>query len=538
MKVGFIGLGRMGQAMAARILGGGHDLVVYNRSRDKAAELEKKTRGHYPAPEEALRLVFEAPRTPLEQGLAREAEALGKLAVSPQCKNLIAIFRLSEEAKKLARLPDGSEARAIASAGVVGSGLMGGAIAGLFAERGLAVRLSDVARAPLDHALLAHRERVTRELRRKRLRKPEALAALDRLTTAVGLEGFGRCQLALEAVAEKLEIKRAVFSKLAGELGGDAILATNTSSLSVDAIFSGLPGGERVAGMHFFNPVHAMPLVEIVRGRETSDATVAALARLALRIGKTPVVVRDVAGFLVNRLLGPYLDEAVRILEQEIAPERIDRVAREFGLPMGPLELLDEVGLDIAAHAAESLEAAYGDRMSASPTVRKMLEAGLKGKKSGAGFYLYKPGATSERAEKFGPNPEFKRFVARPAAPRVDISDQGLVDQLVLPMVNEAARALEDEVVAGPRELDLATVFGMGFPPFRGGLLRYADARGARDVVAALRRIQAAPDVVARSSSRERFVPARSLLALKEAGGRFHPMSDGESSRGAEGAAR
>ena len=482
-----------------------------------AGQLEEKTAGHYPAPELALKLVVNAPRTPLAQGLEREAEALGRLAVSPECKSLVTIFKLSEEAKKLAVPPGGGEARRIQRACVIG-----GAIAGLFAEKGLDVRLSDLERAPLDAALSAHARRVQKNLKRRRLRPHEARAAGDRLTVSTALDGMRRADLVIEAVAERIDVKQKVFAAVAEQASSETILATNTSSLSVDAIAGGLPHPERVVGMHFFNPVHLMPLVEIVRGSATGDDVVAAIARLTVKLGKTPVVVKDVAGFLVNRLLGPFLDEAARILGQGVEPERLETAARRFGLPMGPLELLDEVGLDIAAHAGESLEEAYGDRMRTSDLVQRLLDAGLTGKKGGAGFWLYADDPKTKRVKKTSLNPAAVALIEVRQGPAMHTSEAHIVDQLVLSMVNEAALCLEQGVVAGPRELDLATVFGMGFPPFRGGLLRYADSRGSREVVAALRRLYEAPDVQARQSGRERFHPAPSLLEMAESGGSFH----------------
>jgi 3-hydroxyacyl-CoA dehydrogenase/enoyl-CoA hydratase/3-hydroxybutyryl-CoA epimerase len=481
--------------------------VIGSKAR---ADVQKKSGGHYPALPRALELVLAAPHTPLEQGLAAEARALGELGVSPVCKNLIGIFRMSEDAKKLARLPDG-EPRAIARAGVVGAGVMGGAIAGLLAERGVDARLADQSAAALDAAVLGHRAHVARALQRKRMEPHEARSAVDRLTSSVGVVGFAHLDFAIEAVAEKLEVKRAVLSEVARQVGERAILATNTSSLSVDAIAEGLPQPERVVGMHFFNPADRMPLVEIIRGRATTDEVVAATAKLALRLGKTPVVVRDVAGFLVNRLLGPYLDEAVRLLEAGVEPERIDRAAKAFGMPMGPLELIDEVGLDIAAHAAESLHAAYGPRMAPSPVLARLRGAGLTGKKGGQGFYVWSR-EQNGKVVRSTVSPTLHEHVRAPARGQ-EISDGSLVDQLVLPMLNEAWLALSERVVDSPRAIDLATIFGMGFPPFRGGLMRYGEARGHTNVLHALRALGQAPDVLARDGAAGRFTPAPALVA-------------------------
>src|SRR6185503_18253067 len=296
------------------------------------------------------------------------------------------LFQLSEEAKKSGTLPDGKKAAAIERAAVIGAGIMGGGIAGLMAEKGLAVRLRDLDRKQLDAAVLAHQSEIEKKQKRKQLARHEAEAALDRLMATTEAKGFARCQIVIDAVAEKLEIKRAVLRELAAQMGDEAILATNTSSLSVDAIAEGLPNPARVVGMHFFNPPRKMPLVEIVRGARTSEEVVRRTARLALDLGKTPVITRDVAGFLVNRVLGPYLDEALRLVGAGVDPNAIDAALVGFGMPMGPCELVDEVGLDIASHAGASLEQAYGERMRATQILKPLLEAKEFGKKTGKGI--------------------------------------------------------------------------------------------------------------------------------------------------------
>jgi 3-hydroxyacyl-CoA dehydrogenase/enoyl-CoA hydratase/3-hydroxybutyryl-CoA epimerase len=446
-------------------------LAIIGRTAQR--ELDEKTHGHYPAPPAALKLVLNAPHTPIEVGFEREARALGALAVTDVCKNLIGIFRMSEDSKKLARLPDGGEVRAITRGGVIGAGVMGAGIAQLMAEKGLSVRLGDVARKALDSALAQHAKNIDKSLKRRFIEPYAARAAIDRLEATAELVGFHRCEIVVEAVAEKLEVKRSVMGAIAAQVSSDAILATNTSSLSVSAIAEQLPHPERVVGMHFFNPVHAMPLVEVVRGAHTNDATVAATAKLALALGKTPIVVADVAGFLVNRILGPYLNEATRLFESGVDPALIEKAAVDFGMPMGPLELLDEVGLDIAAHAAQSLEAAYGERMKSSKLVARMLERGLKGKKGGAGFFVYANDPKTGRPKRVA----FNGDVTALAGPRAasSITQSEITDRLIGALIAEAELCLRDRVVSSPRDIDLATVFGIGFPPFRGGLMRYAE---------------------------------------------------------------
>jgi 3-hydroxyacyl-CoA dehydrogenase/enoyl-CoA hydratase/3-hydroxybutyryl-CoA epimerase len=487
-------------------------------ARRARKQVMRQTRGRYPAPLAALEIAARAPRTPIARSFEAEAREASALAVSPVCKSLIGIFRASEEAKKLGRGPDGRPRRTPERAGVLGAGVMGRGIASLLAERGIWTRIFDVAPQALDIALSEHRSELSSRRKRRRIEPREETEAVDRLDAARVLEGFARCGVVIEAVAEKIEVKRSVFASVAKQVSAGAILATNTSSLSVDAIAEGVPSPERVVGMHFFNPVRRMPLVEVVRGKRTSPDAVAACAGLAVHLGKTPVVVADVAGFLVNRLLGPYLDESLRMFAGGVDPVRIDRALEEFGMPMGPLRLLDEVGFDIAVHAAASLSAAYGARMTPCAVLEPMIREGWLGKKTGRGFYnlgVPRPGARPEIS------PGISRF--RPAdAPRLALTDQEIVDRAVLAMLDEAARALEEEVVATPADLDLATVMGMGFPPFRGGLLRHADAVGAHAVVEALRRIAGAPDVAAREGGRERFEPADSLSAMATKLARFH----------------
>ena len=475
----------------------------------------QQTRGMYPAPLAVLPLVVRAPRIRLKTGLAAELEAVRPLAEGTVSESLVGLFLLSEEAKKLALLPSGKKAPPFARAAVIGAGVMGGAIASLLAEKRTAVRLRDLDAAVLDTALHEHRKEIEKKRKRRRMERAEADAALDRLEVTTAAGGFARCEIAIEAVAERLDVKRAVLAELAAQMPDDAVLATNTSSLSVDEIAAGLPHPERVVGMHFFNPVRRMPLVEIVRGKATSPVVVARVARLAVDLGKTPVVTRDVAGFLVNRLLGPYLDEALRMVEMGGDPASIDKAMVDFGMPMGPCELVDEVGLDIASHAGASLAAAYGARMEACTFLKPLVAAGQLGKKTGAGIFLW-PKGKKGRPVNGGLNPALP---ARGESPTVTLDR--VVDRLVLAMVNEAARCLEEDVVAGPRELDLATVFGTGFAPFRGGLLRYADARGIDDVVELLDLMHAAPDV-AEGPRQGRFEAAESLRAMVRERRSFH----------------
>jgi len=473
-----------------------------------------KTGGHYPAPLGVIPLVVRAPRVPIDKGLEAELEAIMPLTSSKVSESLVGLFLLKEESKKLAKLPSGEKAPRTKRGAVIGAGVMGGGIASLMAERGMEVRLRDLDREQLDATEHYHRGEIAKKLKRRHIQKYEAAGAVDRLEVTTEATGFSRCEIAIEAVAEKMPVKRAVLGELAEMMGPDAILASNTSSLSIDEIASELPNPERVIGMHFFNPPRKMPLVEIVRGEKTSDEVVARTSRLALDLGKTPVVTKDCAGFLVNRVLGPYLDEAVRLVEQGVDPVKIDKVLKRFGMPMGPCELIDEVGLDIAKHAGASLEAAYGERMKACRFLAPLLDEGSLGKKSGSGIFVW--GGKSRELRRNGKLPKPRG--------RLSLDDDAIMNRLVLAMVNEAARALEEDVVAGPRQLDLATVFGTGFAPFHGGVLRYADIRGHEDIVRHLDRIREEIERTEGASSERlsRFKPAESLLQNSKSGSLFH----------------
>lgn len=476
--------------------------VIGNKARDGVM---KATGGRYPAALAALDVVVRSQNRKPQDSFDAEREAAAELAVGPVCKHLIGVFHGMEGAKKLAKLPDGAKAGAPERGVVVGAGVMGGAIASLMAEKGARVRLSDLSPEALDAALVTHQLELDKKRKRRRLERHEHDGALDRLDPSPGLIGVARCDVAIEAVAERLDVKHAVFGELAAALPDDALLLTNTSSLSVDAIFADVPRPERCAGMHFFNPVRKMPLVEIVRGARTTDETVARVAALALRMGKTPVVVKDVAGFLVNRLLGPYLDEALRMYAGGASIERVDAAAKAFGMPMGPFELLDEVGLDIAAHAAISLHEAYGVRMTPSTAIQGLLDAGRLGKKTGAGFYRHTGKgrkASKELAD------DLEKLAPRETTELAGLSEGDVVDRLVLAMLNEAARAMDEQVVATEDDLDLATVFGMGFPPFRGGLMTWARETGPAELRRRCEALLAKHDIQHRTGGVERFTPA------------------------------
>lgn len=441
--------------------------ILFRQARQ---EILRETGGHYPAPLAALRTISASLSLPLDEAFEREADAVGRLIASDVSKNLIHIFNLMEGARK-ARLP--GTPREVDRVGVLGAGVMGGGIAQLMAYRGIPVRLKDIGEEALSAGLRHARSVFERAVKRRRIDRREAEKGMGLISPTLDYSGFGAADLVIEAVVERIDVKKQVLREVEAEVGEDAVIASNTSTISISEMQGALERPERFCGMHFFNPVDRMPLVEIIRGRESSEDTVATVFALALRLGKTPVVVNDGPGFLVNRLLAPYLNEAGWLLAEGASIERVDAVLRDFGMPMGPFRLLDEVGLDISRNAAAILYQAFGERMQPAVPLLHLAEVDRLGRKGGRGFYRYEGGR-----EKGVDESVYADLRAAIPEARREIPAQEIRDRTILVMVNEAARALEDGIVESAGEVDLAMVTGTGFPPFRGGLLRYADSLG------------------------------------------------------------
>jgi 3-hydroxyacyl-CoA dehydrogenase/enoyl-CoA hydratase/3-hydroxybutyryl-CoA epimerase len=437
----------------------------------------QETHGHYPAPLEIIRVLRATWGARIEDALEVERGAVCKLLFTPESKSLRQIFKLREEAK---RRPETTRARPVQHVAVMGAGTMGGEIAYLLSSRDIRARLRDLKPEPLLRSLSHARSLFEREVSRGRLNRAEMDRALGRIEPALDLSGLKVADVVLEAVVEDLPVKQALFRELEGFVSDRCVFATNTSSLSVRAMAKGLTNPGRVVGMHFFNPATRMPLVEVIRTDVSDPAAVETVVALTRRLGKTPVLVADAPGFLVNRVLMPYLAEAVALVERGQPVRAIDRALRDFGMPMGPLQLLDEIGLDVARKVAHVLRDAYGDRMPPVTLIDRLVASGELGKKSEMGFYNYEGGRRQ------GVNGEIES--SNPA--EGPLTSHAIVDRLIDAMVNEAAQALEERVVTRPEDVDLAMVLGTGFPPFRGGLLRYADSAGIGAIVERLARRQ------------------------------------------------
>jgi 3-hydroxyacyl-CoA dehydrogenase / enoyl-CoA hydratase / 3-hydroxybutyryl-CoA epimerase len=468
-----------------------------------------KTRGHYPAPLKAIEVCTRAAARTLDEGLALEKAAFLELVRTPECRNLMSVFFLQERAKKLSVAQPAAPAvspRKIRRTAVIGAGTMGAGIAQWISARGISVRLKDVNPEALARGMHAIEKVYTDAVKRRVFTQPEATAGIDRVMPIHTPVPMQDVDLVIEAALEKLDVKQSVFRELERQVGPQTVLATNTSALSIDAIASVLSRPERLVGMHFFNPVHRMQLVELVRGARTSPAALDTTLQFTKAIGKLPVIVKDSPGFLVNRILLPYMVEAVWLFTEGIPAATIDRLMLDFGMPMGPMRLADEVGLDVAQHVAKDLERRLPNGVPINDTLEKMVAKGWLGKKSGRGFYVYE-------GKNESPAPASDLAFLQAEKPRAS-DDASRRDRLVLIMINEAARVLAEGVVDSPEDVDFGMIMGTGWAPFRGGPLRHADTLGAAEIV---RRLHELARTVA-----PHFTPSEALVAMARDGRGFY----------------
>lgn len=491
-----------------RLLATNNALVANLISLRVQSQLLKKTRGHYPALFKALEIVRKGVSRSVEESLKLERDAILELAPTEECRNLIRVFFMQEHAKKLGYLVEnaGDRSKPVVRAAVIGAGIMGAGIAHWLSSRGIQVVLRDINTEQVAKGMAGIARLYDEGVKRRALTRLEARAGFDRVCPAATEVPLTNADFVIEAAVEKMPLKKTIFAGLGSQSGPDTILATNTSALSVSGIADSVAAPERVVGIHFFNPVHRMQLVEVVIGRKTSPEIVERALRFVQQIGKLPVLVKDSPGFLVNRILMPYLIEAGHLFEAGASIEDLDEAMLDFGMPMGPLRLIDEVGVDVAHHVADTLAESLKERLRTPRVLSEMLAAGLLGRKTDRGFYLY-------NAKDPEPNSGVALFQqgdsARPLA------REELARRMTLLMVNEAALCLEEEIVAEPGDVDFAMIMGTGFAPFRGGPLRYADSLGVAKVVDDLKRL-AERDAV-------RFQPCQLLLSMAEGSRRFYP---------------
>jgi 3-hydroxyacyl-CoA dehydrogenase/enoyl-CoA hydratase/3-hydroxybutyryl-CoA epimerase len=480
--------------------------LVFRKAREQVLA---KTRGAYPAPLAALEVIAEGQAHGVARGLEAEAKAFGRLAVTDVCRQLTFLFFATTALKKDRGVSGDVAPRPVRRLGIVGGGFMGAGIASVAVQHDLLVRIRDASLERVAGALRAVRDVLDERRRKKRLTRLAFDDAMSRVSGGTDLTGFARRDLVIEAVFEDLAVKHEVLRQVEA-VAPQAIFASNTSTIPIAQIAAAAAHPERVIGMHFFSPVHKMPLLEVIAAPATSDETVATAVACGRALGKTVIVVRDGPGFYVNRVLAPYLNAAGLLLDEGAAIEAVDEALLAYGFPVGPITLLDEVGLDVAGKSGAVLVAAFGDRMAPSPTLQRVLESGRTGRKGGRGFYTYaegKRGAADAAVYALTPHQGARR----------SIGASDMHDRCVLPMLNEAVRCLEDGIVRTPRDGDIGAVFGIGFPPFRGGPFRAIDSMGA---AACVRRLEA---LDARFPGR--YTPALRLREMAARGERFYPAT-------------
>lgn len=483
----------------------GRALVSYQAKR----EVLKKTKGHYPAPLVALKLIKDSYALPLEEGLNMEIKTFVDNLTSSfsNAPNLIRLFFIGEELKKDFAF-ENVKPQEVSSTGVLGAGTMGSGIAWLFSSKEIPVRMKDVEQSLLAKGFGAAHAIYAKLVKDKRLKRDEANLKFHHISGTTDNSGFKDLKLVIEAATENLSLKYDILKEMESIIPNEAILATNTSSLSVNEMSKVLKNPKRFVGMHFFNPVNKMPLVEVAASDQTSPATIVSAVDICRKLGKTPIVVRDCPGFLVNRIFMMGANEIMRMYEEGADRKLLEKTMLDFGMPMSPFELADEVGNDVGFKVAESFSAAYGKRMATPKIVALMYENNLLGKKTGKGFYIYKNGKAKEfngQAEELRKQTEGRR--------QESVSSDEILSRTIFSMVNEAARCLEEKIVSKPGYLDMALVMGIGFPPFRGGLLAYANAVGIPHVVDTLRALE--------KRLGERFSPCKLLSDMQQTGAEF-----------------
>ncbi len=482
--------------------------VVFDQARKTVMA---QTKGNYPAPLKILEVVQIGQEQGFEAGLKAEAQAFGELAMTPEARQFMNIYFATTAMKKDTGVEDPNvKARPVKRVAVLGAGLMGAGIGYVtLSKAGIPVRLKDVKADGLGRGVAHINDEIQKRLKRRALTPYEAGVQRSRLTATLDYSGFKHVDMVIEAVFEDLNLKHQMVKDIEANCPAHTIFATNTSSIPISDIAQAAQRPENVIGMHYFSPVEKMPLLEVIATEKTSPEVIATTVETGKKQGKTVIVVKDGAGFYVNRILTPYLNEATRLLSEGVPIDRIDRTLVQFGFPVGPFALLDEVGIDVGSKVAPILHEAFGERMKPVDSADKMLADGRYGKKSKKGFYKYE--STKKKGKK---EVDESVYTLLGVAPNNEMTESEIIDRTVLLMINEAALCHEEGVIRSLRDGDIGAIFGIGFPPFRGGPFRYADSRGIKQIVDRLRELEAKHGM--------RYAPAPVLVKLAEEGRGFH----------------
>ncbi|MFL5618186.1 MAG: fatty acid oxidation complex subunit alpha FadJ [Gemmatimonadaceae bacterium] len=481
--------------------------IVFRKAREGVMS---KTHGHYPAPLAALAAVQAGYDGSGELGYRIESRSFGELAMSDVAKELIFLFFATTALKKDPGIDDDAlEPTEVETLGVLGAGFMGAGIASVAVQQDTPVRLKDTDLARVGKGLSSVSDVLRERLKKKQITRLQYEDQMLLVGGTVDYSGFGRATLVIEAVFEDLALKHRVLREVEPVLRDDAIYASNTSTIPISRIAEAASRPNRVLGMHFFSPVHKMPLLEVITTGETDDDAIVTAVAYGKRLGKTVIVVNDAPGFYTTRILSAYMNEAGRLLDEGASIDAVDAALTAFGFPVGPITLLDEVGIDVGGKVGQVLGEAFGARMVPSDSLRRVVESGRTGRKGRKGFYIY-----DEAGVKGEVDPSVYEVLPG-GAQRRDVPGDEIQRRCVLAMVNEAALCLEEGVLRSPRDGDVGAVFGLGFPPFRGGTFRYVDAEGAARVVDDLHQLN--------ERFPARFAPATVLVQYARAQRRFYP---------------
>ena len=483
--------------------------VLFRRAREAA---ERETRGHYPAAQRMLDVLARFGGRGFAAAAKLEAKLFGELVVSETSHRLVELFFATTAAKKDPGVEHDERARAqarpVTKIAVIGSGLMGAGIAYASLQAGFDVRLTDTEPTAVERGLAYVKDVVLERERRGKLTSAERTATVARLSGGRDYEGVEDADLVIEAVFEDLDWKHAVLRDLEARVKPTCVIASNTSALRIARIAEAAARPERVLGMHYFGPVHRVPLLEVVRAARTGPAAIATAVAVGRRQGKNVIVVRDGTGFYTTRILAPFLNEATILLTEGVSIPTIDDALVDWGFPTGPLHMLDEMGIDLAAHVASTLEAAYGARLGAPQVLAALRMDDRKGRKNGRGFYLY------GRGPKAGRRVDDTVYQAIPIRPLAKPMPDEISLRCTMALVNEALRCLDENILRSPRDGDVGAIFGLGFPPFRGGPFRYVDVIGPQEILRRTRSLE--------QRFGARFEPAPLLIEMARKGKRFY----------------
>jgi len=482
---------------------------------DKALEtVNKKTRGNYPAPEKIINCVAAGMEDGFEAGLNVEAKSFAELVMSAEAKQLMNIFFATTELKKYSGVEGAPELLNISRVGILGGGLMGAGIAFVTADKAKKkVRIKDQNEQGVNHALKYCWEIYRNKIKRKHININDASKRFARITGTTDYQGFKRCELVIEAVFESLELKQQMVNDIES-LDNEKqkiIFGSNTSSIPISKIAEGAKYPENIIGLHYFSPVEKMPLLEIVVTDKTSDEVIATCVEFGKQQGKTVIVVKDGAGFYTSRILAPFINEAGHILAEGVAVDKIDHALKNAGFPVGPITLLDEVGIDVGTKIAPILAEAFGDRMLPPQLFEKLQEDDRKGKKNKRGFYNYKSKRSFGKGKKEVDTSVYKLLGVTPSNL---MAEEDISQRCLLQMVNESVMCLQEGILTSARDGDIGAIFGLGFPPFLGGPFRYVDSQGVDKIVSQLTSLQ--------EKYGERFKPAKLLIDMAKNGETFY----------------